>query len=63
MDFWTNLAQKCHFNFTIRLPGASFDDLAGFDFNESTTTMRSYRLANLDVWAHNRSDMYMSSST
>ena len=61
VDFWTDLAKKCHFNFTIRLPGQVANNLSTFDFNESTTTMRSYGLANLDVWAHNRSDMYMSS--
>eukprot|EP00937_MAST-01D_sp_MAST-1D-sp2_P002788 g2788.t1 len=61
VDFWQELSQKCHFNYTIRLPGQVSDDLSSFDFNESTTTMRNYGQANRDVWLHNRSDIYMSS--
>jgi hypothetical protein len=60
-DFWDDLSKHCHFDYTIRLPGEVSDSLADFDFNESTTTMRSYGRANKDVWEYNRSDIYMSS--
>lgn len=61
IDFWDEVSKRCHFEYTIRLPGQISDTLADFDFNESTTSMRSCGQANKDVWIENRSDIYMSS--